>query len=218
MPPCYHEFLAVQKGHGLPGIISGDKAQNVITDYHFCGVRNVLHLYPLAFNVEIIYKNNKVITESEFLFLFQVIDIGLVKTVTTKVMHFDKFINGPMELPIAGGTSAVVIFHILVNKLKEIIFKIAPGNKKYFIYSGPIVDEQLRLKTTRGSVKIPWFQSTIVVHTKSRFLGHGMKFDIVRSNLPIFSVKLEKDKDTVVSLPNEKCTYGHSIYCGIMVS
>ena len=181
-------------------------------------MRNVLHLYPKALNVEIIYKNNKVITESEFSFLFQVIDIGLVETVTTNVMHIDRKVNDPMELLVAHATSTVVIFRIIVNKLAELIFKVTPGNEKYIIYSGPIIDEQFRLKATGGSMKIPSFQGIIVVHTKHLFLGHGIKFFKIGSTLPVYSVKLKEDKETVVTLPFTICTHGHRIYCGIMVS
>ena len=43
LPPCYHELLAVQKGHGSPGFIYGDrskntKGRNVIYKHQFCGV------------------------------------------------------------------------------------------------------------------------------------------------------------------------------------
>ena len=79
----------------------------------------MLYLYPKTFKAEIIYKNNAVITESEFSFLFQVIDIGLVETVTTKVMHINADIYDPMTLHIAGTTSTVVFLQIIVNKLNE---------------------------------------------------------------------------------------------------
>ena len=225
MPACYHEFLAVQKGHGSPGIIYGNKkekipSQTVINHYQFCGVRNVLHLYPLTLKVEIIYKNNAVITESDFSFLFQVIDIGLVETITTNVMHIDRGIYDPTENFVAGATLTIVIFQIIVSKLNEIILKLTPGNEKYIIYLGPIVDEQFRVKSNGGSVKIPSFQCTIVVYTKPNFLEGEMEFVPVSSNLPVYSVKLEEDKETAASLSNTKCihTEGRSLFCGMMVS
>ena len=209
--------MAVQKKHGSPGIIYGDKNKNVINDYQFCGVRNVLHLYPKALNVEMIYKNNKVITESDFSFLFQVIDIGLVETVSTKVMHADIGIYDPTQLHIAGGTSAVAIFQVIVAKLNGIRLKINPGNQKYIIYFGPIVDEQLRLiTTTGGSVKIPSFQSTIIVDTKPRFLGDGIRFSVDLLKLKVYGTRLERNKATVRSLPNAKCTHRQSI-CALKV-
>ena len=217
MPPCYHEFLGVQKRHGIPGIIYGDPSQNVLNHYQFCGVRNVLHLYPLALNVEITYKNNKVITESEFSFLFQVIDIGLVETMTTKVMHIDRKVYDPMELHIAGGTSVVVFFQMIVNRLSEIKFTVTPDKEKYIIYSGPIVDEQLRVKYSGGSGKIPWFQCTIIVYTKSTISERGLKFEGVRITWPVYSIKLEKDQKIAASFPKAKCIHGHRVYC-IMVS
>ena len=98
------------------------------------------YLYPKTFKVEIIYKNNAVITESEFSFLFQVIDIGLVETVTAKIMRLNAGIYDPMTLHIAGTTSTAVFLQIFVNKLNEIILEVTPGNKNYIIYYGPIVE------------------------------------------------------------------------------
>ena len=218
MPPCYHEFLGVQKRHRIPGIIYGDQSQNIISHYQFCGVRNVLHLYPWALDVEIIYKNNKVITESEFSFLFQVIDILLVETKTTNVIHIDRKVYDPMEIVVAGATSRLVIFQLIVNKFSRIIFSITPDKEKYIFYSGPIVHKQFRVKNAGGSVKIPWFQSSIVIYTKSTILGHGMTYDAVKNNLPVYSIKLEKDKEIAASFPNAGCTHGHLLYCRIKVS
>ena len=56
------------------------KDGNVINKYQFCGVRSQLHLYPEDLDVEVIYKNNKVISHSEFAFQFQVMDHGLVES------------------------------------------------------------------------------------------------------------------------------------------
>ena len=218
LPPCYHEYLAVQKRHGQPGIIYGDPSQNVINDYQFCGVRNVHHLYPWALDVEIIYKNNKVITDSVFSFLFQVIDIGLVETYTTNVMHIDRLTYDPTQVAVAGRTSTLVIFQMIVSKLSEIIFHVTPDKETYTIYSGPIVHEQFRVHYAGGSGKIPSFQCTIVVYTKNNILGRGMVFDTVKSNLPVYNVKLEKDEEIAASFPNAKCTHGRLLYCRIKVS
>ena len=100
----------------------------------------------------------------------------------------------------------------------KIILEVTPGNKKYIIYYGPIVEEQFRLKTTGRSVKVPSFQSTIVVDTKCCFWGSGIKFFPSRSNLPVYYVKLEKNKGTTASLPNTMCINGPSIHCFMKVS
>ena len=218
LPPCYREFLGVQKRHGIPGIVYGDQSQNIINHYQFCGVRNVLHLYPWALDVEIIYKNNKVITESDFSFLFQVIDILLVKTETTNVIHIDRNVHDPTVIVVAGGTSNLDIFQLIVNKLSEITFIVTPDQEKYIFYAGPIVHEQFRVKSAGGSVKILWFQSTIVIYTKSTILEHDIDYVIVRSNLPVYSIKLEKDEIIAASFPNTKCTHGRLLYCRIKVS
>ena len=122
------------------------KGWNVINKYQFCGVRSQLHLYPEDLDVEVMYKNNKVISHSEFAFQFQVMDYGLVESFATGIMieeigHFD-----PQQLLLAGGTSVVLSSQILVNKLSEIKLTVTPGKEKYIIYSGPIINEQFRVK------------------------------------------------------------------------
>ena len=115
LPPCYHELLAVQEGHGLLTFLHEDKKkyyrnlikvynyrntkslQRIFT-YQFCGVRSHLHLYPEELNVEIIYKNNKVITESEFSLQFHVIDHELVESIPTGVMISEINLYDPQEL------------------------------------------------------------------------------------------------------------------------
>ena len=178
----------------------------------------MLHLYPWALDVEIIYKINKVITESDFSFLFQVVDILLVETKTTNVMHIDRKVYDPTEIVVAGATSHIVIFQLIVNKLSGILFSVTPDKKKYIFYAGPIVHKQFRVKNAGRSVKIPSFQCTIVIYTKGTILGRGMTYDTVKNNLPVFRIKLDKDKVIAASFPNTKCTHGCLLYCCIKVS
>ena len=221
MPPCYHEFLAVQKGHGSPGFIYGNKntkGRNVINKYQFCGVRSQLHLYPEDLDVEVIYKNNKVISDSEFAFQFQVMDHGLVESFATGIMIKEIGHYSPQQLSLAGWTSVVLSYQILVNKLSEIKFTVTPGKEKYIIYSGPIIHEQSRVKNFRGSINMPSFQCIVVVYTEDLSMERKMTWKPIRHTLPIYGINLEKDKDFFATYPNRLCDLPHGIYCMIKVS
>ena len=222
LPPCYHEFLGVQEGHGLPGILYGDTTytiKNTINKYQFCGVRSQLYIYPKKSNIAIIFENNKVITESEFSFLFQVIDNGLVESITTGVMlneinHFDL-----QQLFVANITLTVHTVRFLVNKFSEIIFDIInQGNEKYIIYSGPIIDELFRMQHVQGSMKIPSFQCIIVVYTEGVSFEGEMKFTEIRQTaveeINIYIV----DKEISASFPNTMCHHTYGTLCIIKVS
>ena len=218
LPPCYHEFLAVEKGQGLPGIYYGKNSKNRINKYQFCGVRSAVYLYPLILDVEVIYENNKVITDSKFAFLFQVVDYGLVESVSTEVMITEINIFDPQQLFVAGSALVVLTFQILVDKLSDIKVQVSPGEETYIIYSVAIVDEQFRVKNFRGSVRLPSFQCIIVVHTKTGLMGRKFTYTPVRHNLPIYKIKLEKDKEISASFPNKMCNHTHGIYCALEVS
>ena len=220
LPPCYHEFLAVQK-RGLKGFIYGDKntkGRNVLYKYQFCGVRSQLYLYPEDLDVEVIYENNKVISNSEFTFQFQVIDYGLVESFATGVMieeigHYD-----PQQLSLAGWTSVVISFQMLVNKLSTIKLTVTPGKEKYIIYSGPIIHEQFRVKNFQGSVNMPSFQCIVVVYTEDLSMERKMTSTPIRHNLPVYEIHIEKDKEYFVTFPNRLCGYSYGLYCTIKVS
>ena len=210
LPLCYHEFLAVQKGHRLPGFIYGNKntkGQNVLYKYQFCGVRSQLYLYQEDLNVEVIYKNNKVISYSKFAFQFQVIDYGLVESLATGIMieeigHYD-----PQQLSSAGWTSVVISSQILVNKLSQIKLTVTPGKEKYIIYSGPIIYEKIRVKNFRGSVNMPSFQCIVVLYTEDLSMERKMTYITVRHNLSV--LKLEKDKEYFDTFPNGLCRHSY---------
>ena len=85
LPPCYQEYIAVQaiskrKAAEKPRIhhVLAQKFRHY--KHQMCGVQNQLHLYPEELDVEIIYANKAVETESEFSVLFQVIDSDLIIT------------------------------------------------------------------------------------------------------------------------------------------
>ena len=222
LPPCYHEFLAVQKGHGLKGFIYGDrskntKGRNVIYKYQFCGVRSQLYLYPEDLNVEIIFENNKVITESEFSFQFQVIDHGLVELLATGVMVSETKRHDIQQLSVADTSLVVVTLQYLVNKFSEIIFNVTPGSEKYVIYSGPIIDEQFRMQSFQGSIKIPSFQCIIVAYAERVPLTLDMKFSEIRQSA-VEEINLEVDKEISASFPNAKCHHTYGKLCIIKVS
>ena len=221
LPPCYHEFLAVQKGHGLKGLIYGNKntkSRNVIIKYQFCGVQSQLHLYPEDLDVEVIYENNKVISNSEFAFQFQVMDYGLVESLATGIMIEEIGHHDPQQLTLAGWTSVVISYQILVNKLSQIKLTVTPGKEKYIIYSGPIIHEQFRVKNFRGSVNMPSFQCIVVVFTEDLSLQRKMSFNEVKRNLPVYAINLEKDKDFFATFPNRLCDLSSGTYCRIKVS
>ena len=216
LPPCYHEFLAVQKGQGLPGILYGDTTytiKNTINKYQFCGVQSHLYLYPKDLNVEIIFENNKVITESEFSFQFQVIDHELVESITTEVMLYE-----PQQLFLANTTLTVITFQDLVNKFSEIILNIiTPGNEKYIIYSGPIIDEQFKMQNFGGSMKIPSFQCIVVIYMEGFLLKGKVKLTEVRQPA-VEEINLELDKEISASFPNTMCGHTYGTLCIIKVS
>ena len=221
LPPCYHEFLAVEKGHGSPGYIYGDKntkGRNIIYKYQFCGVRSQLYLYPKDLNVEVIYKNNKVISYSEFAFQFQVMDYGLVESFTTRVMIEDIKHYSQQQLNLAGGTSGVMSYQILIQKFGKIRLIVTPGKEKYIIYSGPIIHEQFRAKNFRGSINMPSFQCIVVVYTESFLLKRKMRYIAIRHHLPVYDINLEKHKKIFATFPNKYCGYSYGIYCTIKVS
>ena len=221
LPPCYHEFLAVQEGHHLPGFIYGNKntkGRNIINKYQFCGVRNQLYLYPKNLDVGVIYKNNKVISESEFAFQFQVMDYGLVKSFTTRIMIEEIKHYGEQLINLAGGTFAVITYQILVKKLSVIRLIVIPGKEKYIIYSGPIINEQFRVKNFRGFVTMPSFQCIVVIYTESFLLNYNMNYIAVGHNLPVYDINFEKDKEHFATFPNRLCGYSYGIYCTIRVS
>ena len=202
-------------------VIYGDKntkGRNVLYKYQFCGVRSQLYLYPEDLDVEVIYKNNKVISYSKFAFQFQVMDYGLVESFATGVMieeigHYD-----PQQLSLAGWTSVVISSQILVNKLSQIKLTVTPGKEKYIIYSGPIIHEQFRVENFRGSVNMPSFQCIVVVYTEDLSMERKMSFNEVKSNLPVYAINLEKDKEYFATFPNRLCDLSSGTYCTIKVS
>ena len=168
--------------------------------------------------MEVIYENNKVITDSKFAFLFQVMDYWLVESDTTGVMITDIGIYDPQLLFIVGDTLALITFQILVTKLRDIKLDVTPGEETYIIYSVAIVDEQFRVKNFQGSVRLPSFQCIIVIYTKTGLMGRKFTYIPVRHNLPIYRIKLEKDKEISASFPNTMCNHTHRTYCIIEVS
>ena len=220
MPLCFSEFLAVQNGHGSAGMIYGDKNtrhQHIINKYQFCGVRSQLYLYPGDLNVEIIFENNKVITESEFSFQFQVIDHWLVKSFATGIMFSEIKHDGIQYLSVTK-TLVVGTFQCLVNKLSEIILNIITQvSEKYIIYSGPIIHEQFRVKNFGGSMKIPSFQCIVVVYTEIFPLTLEMKFYKIRQSA-VEEINLEINKEMSASFPNAKCHHTYGTLCIIKVS
>ena len=216
LPPCYHEFLAVQKGQRLPGILYGDTTytiRNTINKYQFCGVQSHIYLYPKDLNVEIIFENNKVITESEFSFQFQVIDCQPVESSTTKVLLYE-----PQQLFVANTTFTVITFQYLVNKFSEIILNIiTTGNEKYIIYSGPIVDEQFKMQNFQGSMKIPSFQCIIVIYIKGFPLKGKIKLTEIRQPA-VEEINVEPDKEISLPFPNTMCGHTYGTLCIIKVS
>ena len=219
MPPCYHESLAVQEGHGLPGIVYGVTPydfKNIIGKYQFCGVQNQLHLYPQKSNVEILYKNNKVITDSEFSFQFQLIDYGLLESITAEIMINEINVYNQQELGVGGSIFTVITFRIMVIKFSELLL-FTHGGQKDAVYSGPIIHEHFRVKNFQISIVIPSFQCIIVIHPKSGFNEGEIKFFEI-TQPAVDKVKPEIDKEISASFPNTKCRHIHGIFCKIKVS
>ena len=193
--------------------------KNTINKYQFCGVLTQLHIYPKKLNTEIIFENNKVITESEFSFLFQVIDNGLVESVTTELMFNEINLPNLQQLFVANITLTVITVQFLVNKFSEIILNIInQGNEKYIIYSGPIIDEQFRVTNFQGSVKIPSFQCIIVAYTEGVSFKGEIKFTETRQTA-VEEINVEIiDKEFSASFPNTMCHHTYGTLCIIKVS
>ena len=185
--------------------------------YQFCGVRSHLHLYPEELNVEIIYKNHKMITESEFLLQFQVIDHGLVESYPTGIMKTHINTIYPQKLFVAGTSLTVFIFQLLVEKINMPSMTFTPFKETYVLYSGPIIHEQFRVKNFRRSMIIPSFQCILVVYTNYSSVQGGMEFFAIRQPVVDY-IKLEIGKEVLASFPNTKCGHPYGTLCVIEVS
>ena len=158
------------------------------------------------------------ISDSEFAFQFQVMDYGLVESLATGIMIKEIGHHDQQQLALAGWTSVVISYQILINKLSQIKLTVTPGKEKYIIYSGPIIHEQFRVKNFRGSVSMPSFQCIIVVYTEDLSLQRKMSFNEVKRNLPVYAINLEKDKYFFATFPNRLCDLSSGTYCTIKVS
>ena len=73
-----------------------------IYDYKLCGIHNKINLYPKDSNIDIIYVNKAVDSESEFSILFQVIDYRLINSDKTNFRFMiDENINSQQSLSIS---------------------------------------------------------------------------------------------------------------------
>ena len=220
LPPCLYEFLAVQKGHGSSPFIHVrgiTKMLHRIYMYQFCGVRSQLHVYPEELNAEIIYKNHKMITESEFLLQFQIIDHGLVESYPTGIMKTHINTIYPQKLFVAGTSLTVFIFQLLVEKINMPSMTFTPFKETYVLYSGPIIHEQFRVKNFRRSMIIPSFQCILVVYTNYSSVQGGMEFFAIRQPVVDY-IKLKIGKEVLASFPNTKCGHPYGTLCVIEVS
>ena len=184
---------------------------------NFVVLEVILHLYPEELNVEIIYKNNKVITESEFSLQFHVIDHGLVESIPTGVMISEINLYNAQKLFVNDASLAVITFQLLVEKLSMLLLTLTPVEDIYIIYSGPIIHEQFRVKNFQRTLIIPSFQSTIVIYTKNTSAQDRMKFFAIRKPA-MEEINLEMGNEISASFPNTKYHNTYGTLCIIKVS
>ena len=65
---------------------------------------------------------------------------------------------------------------------------------------------------------MPSFQCIVVVYTEDLSMERKMAWTLIRHNLPVYDINLEKNQDYFVTFPNRLCRHSYGIYCTIKVS
>ena len=194
-----------------------DYALNMFTakiyDYKLCGIHNKINLYPKDSNIDIIYVNKAVDSESEFSILFQVMDYRLINSDKTNFRFMiDENINSQQSLSI-GQMLAIEILYLRINKLSIIILHL-PSNSLYYIYDGPVIGTDFKVKTFRRSIKLSSFQCTILSKTN---ITNYIKYGTIDRGISRSLTVGEGDRISV-QLPINQCQYRYGQHCMFKVS
>ena len=184
-----------------------------IYDYKLCGVHNKINLYPKDSNIDIIYVNKAVDSESEFSILFQIMDYRLINSNKTNFRFMrDENINSQQSLSISQ-MFAIEILYLRINKLSIIILHLS-SNSSHHIYDGPVIGTDFKVKTLGRSIKLSSFQCTILSKTNTiNYIKYGtIERGISRS------LTVEEGDHISVQLPINQCQYRYGEHCMFKVS
>ena len=184
-----------------------------IYDHQFCGVHNKIQLYPKDLDVDIIYVNKAVESDSGFTILFQVLDYRLIKSDKTNFRFITDDVINSQQILSMGQILQVEILYLKVRKLSVLFIQIL-SNKGYSIYDGPVIGADFQVKNFGRSIKFSSFQCVILSHV---YPVHDLKYKEIRSGLSS-SITI-KDNDLIsTQLPILQCQYQYGQYCIIKVS
>ena len=177
-----------------------------------CGVHNKIHLYPKTLDIDIIYVNKGVESESDFSVLFQIMDFKLVNSLKTNFRFIKGELINPQQSLSIGQILKIEILYLQVKKINIIVLEI-PSNSSYYIYDGPLIGTNFQVKEFGRSVKLLSFQCTILskINTNNYLIYNARKRDI--SSL----ITIREDVVTSVQLPVLKCQYRYGQYCILKV-
>ena len=181
-------------------------------DFKLYGVHNKIYLYPKDFDIDIIYVNKAVESESDFSVFFQIMDFSLIKSDKTNFRFMkDELINSQQSLSI-GQILKIEILYLQVKKINIIVLEI-PSSSSYHIYDGPLTGIKFQVKEFGRTVKLLSFQCTILSKIKT---NKFLKYDAIKRDiLSVITIR----KDAVISgqLTVLKCKYRYGQYCMLKV-
>ena len=186
-----------------------------IYDYKLCGVHNKINLYPKYSDIAIIYVSKAVESESEFSVLFQVMDYRLKHSDKPNFQFmWDEKVNSQQSLSI-GQMLAIEILYLRINKLSIIILHL-PSNSSHYIYDGPVIGTDFKVKTSGRSIKLSSFQCTILSKS-NRSATNYIKYSAIERGISR-SITLRDGDHISVQLPINQCQYRYGQHCIFKVS
>ena len=125
--------------------------------HQLCGVHSKIHLYPKDLDIDIIYVNKAVESDSDFSVLFQIMDYRLMNSDITNFRFMrNEIFNSQQSLSI-GKMLRIEIFYLKIGKLSIISLHI-PSNSHYHIYDGPMIGTYFKVKSFKRIIKLSSFQ------------------------------------------------------------
>ena len=198
VPACSKEFIAVNPLNDDINKYKNYKScyeQIVKThEHHFCGVHNQINLYPIDFNIEIMYHNSDIFeSKSKFVTLFQVIDHGLVQSKNTNFKHNMQHGNKLQQILIITTSFRIELYFVTVNKLRVIHLNIYSPDK-ILIYNGPIIDEYFKRKFY-SLMKLSSFQCLILMFNNATTITTGLiRYTAVKMLRRPLSLKIRQNE------------------------
>ena len=217
LPPCYYEFMTVEHakaGHYYSdhtGIFGFFRAK--MFDHQMCGFHSKIHFYPKDLDIDIIYVNKAVESDSDFSVLFQIMDNRLMISHKTN-FRFQRYevINLQQRLSI-GKMLTIEIFYLKVKKLSIVSLHIH-SNSPHYIYDGPVIGKHFKVKPFRSNIKLSSFQCTILFEINSM---HDLKYSAIDRDVSS-SLFLREGDIISVQLPVPKCQHRYGQHCMFKVS